>query len=461
MDLIIKGGTVVTAGSSFNADVGVQGGKVVQIGGQMSAPRVIDATGKLVVPGGVDAHVHLQPSTPPPPGSPPRSVDDFYAGSRGAVVGGVTTIGNMISPQPGETIGLLAMLDRAVADTRANSIVDFILHPVVVDPTPEIIAEIPKLAGAGYPSVKFFMVRPTFDGRLADYMKVLDVAGRNRIISLIHCEDAAINTFIQERLLAEGKSDIRYYPDSRPTYAEALATARAIAMARTTGAPVYIVHLSCAAALDVCRRARADGDRVYVEIRPIYLYLTRERFQEPQAAQYVGFPPLRERSDVDALWEGLRSGDIDTVCTDHAPWMLAQKLDPQLKIGTFRPGMANLETLMPMLYSEGVRKGRISVNRWVEIISTNAARLFGLFPQKGTIAVGSDADLVVWDPERKRTIRAKEMHTNSDFDVFEGWEVQGWPACTISRGEVVFEDGKITGAKGRGQLVKRAPFTIL
>ena len=461
MDLIIKNGTVVTTGDTFIADIGVVDGKVAQIGGTMSAPREIDASGKLVVPGGLDMHVHLQLSDPLPAGSPPRMSDDFYAGTAGAAAGGITTVGSMTSPQRDDDGGLLSMLDRAEADANANSLLDFTLHPVITDPSPETIAEIPKLVDSGYSSIKIFMVLNSFDDRQADYIKAFEAAGQYGILPMVHCEDAAINAFCEQHFLMEGKSDIRYYSDSRPTYAEAVATARAIALAKAAGTPIYLVHVSCAAALEEARRARVKGQRVYVETRPIYLYLTRELYEAPDGAKYAGWPPLREQSDVNTIWDGLRNSDVDTLCSDHAPWTLAEKLDPELKLGSFRPGMANLETLMPMLYSEGVAKGRISLSKWVELTSTNAAKLFGMFPQKGTIAVGSDADLVVWDPNLKRVIRHEDMHSKADYDVYEGHEVQGWPTHTISRGEVVYENGQITGARGRGRRVKRGPHTPL
>ena len=452
MDLIIKGGTVVTAGSSFSADIGIQDGKVAQIGGEMSGKSEIDANGKLVIPGGLDLHVHLTWHN-----TELRWVDDFYTGTAAAAAGGVTTIGSITFPGPGE--GLLKTLDRVEAEANANAIVDFTLHPVVIDPSPEDLAEIPKLAEAGYTSIKTFtQIGQIFE---PDHIKVFEIAGQNGILTMIHCEDPDINHFCEQRLVAEGKSDIRYYADSRPTYGEASATARAIAAARATGAPLYIVHLSSQAALEETRRARVAGQAVYVETRPIYLYLTRERFEEPEGAKYVGFPCLREQSDVDALWNGLRARDVDTYCSDHAPLDKAQSLDPTLKVGTFRGAMPGLETLMPLLYSEGVRKGRISLSQWVELTSTNAAKLFGMYPQKGTIGVGSDADLVVWDPNRRRTINVDEMQSASDFEVFEGWEIQGWPTHTISRGEVVFENDKVTGERGRGRRVIRGPHTPL
>lgn len=457
MDLIIKGGRVVTTGDTFVADIGIEGGKVAQIGGEMSASREIDASGKLVVPGGLDMHVHLQLSDPLPAGSPPRMSDDFYSGTAGAAVGGITTVGSMTSPQPEDNAGLLAMLERAETDALANSLIDFTLHPVITNPSPEIIAEIPKLLDSGYSSTKTFMVMHAFDERQADYIKAFEAAGQNGILPMLHCEDTVINNFHEQRFIMEGKSDIRYYADSRPTYAEAIATARGIALAKTAGVPVYLVHVSCAAALEEARRARVSGQRVYVETRPIYLYLTNEVYDASDGAKYVGWPPLRDQSDVDGMWDGLRNSDVDTLCSDHAPWTLSEKLDPELKVGSFRPGMANMETLMPMLYSEGVAKGRISLSKWVEVTSTNAAKLFGMFPQKGTIAVGSDADLAIWDPNLKRVIHDEEMHSNAGYDVYDGQEIQGWPTHTISRGEVIYENGEITGARGRGRRVMRGP----
>ena len=459
MDLVIRGGTVVTVGETYVADVGVEGERVAQIGGEMSAPREIDASGKLLVPGGVDMHVHLQLAEAVPEGAPPRMSDDFYWGTAGAAAGGITTVGSMTTRQQGARAGLLSMLEHAEADALQNSLIDFTLHPVIDDPSPEIVAEIPSLIDSGYSSTKTFMVMHSFDGRQDDYMKAFEAAGRNGILPMLHCEDANINHHCEQRFLSEGKSDIRYYADSRPTYAEAVATARGISLARAAGSPLYLVHVSCADALEEARRARVSGQRVYVETRPIYLYLTRELYEQPDGAKYVGWPPLRDHSDVNGIWDGLVNHDVDTLCSDHAPWTLSEKLDAGLEVGSFRPGMANLETLMPMLYDEGVAKGRISLSRWVELTSTNAARLFGMFPQKGTIAVGSDADLVVWDPDLTRVVRGEEMRSRAGYDVYEGQEVHGWPTHTISRGEIVFENGEITAERGRGKRVIRGPHT--
>jgi dihydropyrimidinase len=452
VDLVIKNGTVITSGSRFVGDVGIRDGKVAQLGGEITAGREIDASGKLVIPGGIDIHVHLERAEMLTGEGEPRMVDDVYTGTVGAAVGGVTTVGNMIHPEPGERLTPFQLLERAEPDALANSVIDFTQHPVITYPSAEVIEQIPDLVGAGYSSLKIF-TDLGFQKNVAEFARVLETAGRSGVLPMIHCEDWAIDTYLENRLNSEGKSDVTYYSASRPGYAEATATVRAMAASRAAGNPMYVVHLSSAAALEETRRARISGQPVYVETRPIYLYYTSAVHEESDGAKYTGWPPLREDADVDALWEGLNLSDIHTFASDHAPWTLDQKLDADLKVGTFRPGMANLETLMSMLYSEGVRKGRISMNRFVELTSTNPAKLFGMYPQKGTIAIGSDADILVWDPDLKRTIRGEEMTSNAGYDIYEGWEVLGWPVYTVSRGDVIVEKGEITGARGRGKRV--------
>jgi dihydropyrimidinase len=255
--------------------------------------------------------------------------------------------------------------------------------------------------------------------------------------------------------MAEGRGAIANYPLSRPIASEVSATARAVAFAEVTGAPSYIVHLSSAGALAEVRRGRERGVPLTVETRPLYLHLTEERFAEPDGAKYVGQPPLRTPTDVKAIWDGIANGEVNTVCTDHAPWLYADKVVPGMDVTNIRPGVADLDTLMPMLYSEGVVKGRISANRFVQVTSTNAAKLFGLFPRKGTIAVGSDADLVIWDPKLTKPIRAADFATACDYSPYEGWEITGWPSITVSRGEVIYQDGKVIGRRGRGQVPHR------
>ncbi len=456
-DLAIRGGTVVTADALYRADVAVVGETIVQIGGDVEASETIDASDKLVLTGAIDAHVHL--SSPPGEHTEPAWVDDFTSGSRGALAGGVTTVGNMTFLAPGETP--LQGLEREGAIVRQQAIADVLLHPVIAETTPATLDEIPALLEAGHNSIKFFMSSKVFDNQVRVYVEAVRRAGSADLITLIHCEDYAIMEDATAQLMAAGKSSLRYYPESRPVISEVVATQRAVAIAEATGAPVYIVHLSSKRALEVCADAQARGVPVYVETRPLYLHLTRERFEEADGAKYVGQPPLRDQEDVEALWTGIQQGVLHTVCTDHAPWSLAAKLDPQLSIANLRPGVENLQTMVPMLYSEGVRTGRISLRRLVEVTATNAAKLFGLFPRKGTIAVGSDADLVIFDPNQTRTVENSMLLSNVDYSVYEGWEVTGWPSVTIRRGEVVFQNGEVLGQPGSGQIVRRGPVELL
>jgi dihydropyrimidinase len=453
-DTVIRSGMLVTAGSRSVCDIGIQDGAIVQLGGEMQGRHEIDAHGRYVFPGGVDVHVHLSASREPGPGVE-LWVDDFYRGSRAAIAGGVTTIGNMTFQRPGET--LRDALARDLASAQRDAAVDYILHPILSDPSPASLAQIPELAAEGHTSLKIFLVMDNFDARVDDYLHAMQLAAGSGMLVLLHCEDGALIRCTCRELMAQGRGAPQHWPEARPDYTEGVATERAIAMGRATGARIYIVHLSSAVALERCRRARADGLSVYVETRPLYLYMTREVFERPDAAKYVGAPPLREAADLRAMWNGLHSGDIQTVCTDHAPWSLRQKLDPSLNITNVRQGVADLETLMPMLYSEGVRSGRISLNRFVELTSTNAARLFGLYPRKGTLSVGSDADLVIWDAEASRIIDGKVMQSQAGYSVYDGRVVTGWPLYTLSRGEVVLEGGEITAQRGRGRWLKREP----
>lgn len=453
LDLVVRNGLVVTGSGESVTDIGVRDGVIVQLGGSMTGAREIDAAGKLVLPGGVDMHVHLSPVEVGEETMP--WADDFVSGSRAAAAGGVTTIGNIGFGKPGER--LVDLVQRVGADGSRDSLVDFVVHPVLMEPDEGTAADIERLAELGHTSVKIFMSIGDFDVKLPAFVNALDSAGKHGLLSMVHCEDACVIEHATAGLLAEGHKELQYYPDSHPELSERMAVNRIVAIAEATGAPIYIVHLGSAAALTEARAARARGQRVYVETRPIYLYFTEERFAGEDGPLFVGNPPLRGAGDQAALWAGLAAGHVDTCCTDHAAWTLEDKLDPELTIATARPGMSELETLMPVLYSEGVRKGRLTLQRFVEVTSTNAAKLFGLFPQKGTIAVGSDADLVIWDPDAHRPIVGAEGMSRSGYSLYEGWDVVGAPAQTISRGEVVYSDGHVQGEPGRGRMLRRGP----
>jgi dihydropyrimidinase len=448
---IIRGGSIATLDGLHQADIRVCGEQIAEIGERL--PRQngdgdeIDARGLLVLPGGVDPHVHL--TTPPATPSSDRWVDDLSSGSRAALAGGVTTLGNMSLPLPGET--LLDTLRRERCLVEQQAIADVMIHPVLLPPVETAQKAFSALAAAGCATVKVFMCIPAFDEHAGDYFAALRAAGEAGLLTLIHAEDHAIIQDATRALLSEGRGALRYYAESRPVVAETAATRRALAMCEASGAPVYVLHLSSEQALQICQAARAKGLPVYVETRPLYLHFTRACYLDPQGPLFVGQPPLRDERDVGALWEGLGAGDIDVIATDHAPWTREQKMDRTLNVAKLRPGVNNLQFMLPLLYSEGVRKGRLSLERFVAVTSTNAARLFGIYPQKGAIAVGADADLVLWNPDETRRVRGDETFSRAGFSVYEGWTVTGWPKMTIRRGQVVYRDGQITARPGSGR----------
>jgi dihydropyrimidinase len=457
-DLVVRNGTIVTPGHREQADVGLSGGRIAQLGGTMTGQEEIDAAGLLVLPGGIDAHVHLVCAETAAalaaefPGEP-GWVDDFWSGSLAAIGGGITTVGNMTFAMPGES--MTAAIAREMAGARAEAAVDWFLHPVLTGLDQAERAEVASLAASGHTSVKVFLSDKDFAAGRPGLAEVVAAAGRAGSITLVHCEDAGMLERTGRELIDSGRGAIEFFPDARTVDAEVTAVDAAIGLAASTGSAVYIVHLSSAGALDRCRQARAAGLPVYVETRPLYLHLTRERFAEPDAAKYTGAPPLREQADRDALWRGLAAGDVDTLCSDHAPWTLEHKLDPALDVITARQGVADLETLMPMLFSEGVVTGRITLDQFVELTSARAARLFGLHPRKGTIEVGADADLALWDPAETRVIDGARMASRAGYSVYDGWSVTGWPRFVIRRGQPVLADGTCTAQRGQGQWVRR------
>ena len=443
-EIIIRNGTVVTSEGRYVADLRVRGETIVEIGLDLSASagaEEIDADGLLVIPGGIDPHVHLGGNR----------VDDYTSGSEAALAGGITTISNLASPGPDET--LAARVDREDELVSQQAIADVILHPNINNPEGRP-AQMASLPGVGQTSIKVFMNRSVFDENVGEYLATLDAAGDAGVMTMMHCEDGPILARAVEKLTAAGQTSLRYFPESRPVVGEVVATQRAVAMAEATGSPIYVVHLSSEGALRVAQDAQKRGLPVFVETRPIYLHLTRERFDGPDPGLYIGQPPLREKSDQDALWTGIANGSVHVIGTDHVAYTKEKKLAPQT-ISNHRAGLGNLQVIRPMLYSEGVVTGRISVERFVAVTSTNPAKLFGMYPRKGTIAIGSDADVVLWDPDETRTIRDGDMLSNTGYSTYAGWEVTGWPTMTVRRGEIVYRNGRITAEAGSGQLVHR------
>ena len=453
MDLVIRGGTVVTVGGRSDVDIGIEAGKILQLGGEMSAATEIDASGHTITPGGVDPHVHLTPPTRQADGW--KWSDDFESGTRAALAGGITCVGNISFPERDETMA--DAIQRDDAEANELSIADYFLHPVLSYPSENNLATIAPLHAQGHTSIKIFLSFAGFDRHVPEFLKAMRIVQSAGGIAMIHCEDAAIIDCCCTLLREAGTLEPSYYPESRPVHAETVSTHRAVGFSETTGCPSYIVHLASARALAACHDGRSRGVPVYVETRPMYLHLTRQRYAEQDGAKYAGAPPLRDQTDVDALWAALAFGNIDTLATDHAPWSLEDKLDPTLDATNLRQGVADLETSLPMLYSSGVLSGRISLEQFVAVTSTNPAKLFGLYPQKGTISVGSDADMVVWDDTETRIIDGATMHSRADYSPYDGFEVTGWPKFTIARGEVVAQGNVVIGQAGRGQLVRRGP----
>src|SRR5271156_2208341 len=453
LDLAIAGATAVTPSGVAPADVGVVAEKIASIappGALEPAHRTIDARGMLLIPGAVDPHTHLDAEM-----FSSHTIDDFESGTAAAAAGGVTTIVDYAFQAQGGS--LADAIEKWHAKARDRAIIDYRFHVALLDPTPEAIAEIPHVVDRGVSSIKIFMMQG-FEARARDYLRAFTVAGESGALLAIHAEDEHLIGFCTERLLAAGRAAVPLSPPSRPPLSEAAAVRRALAMTELSAAPAYFVHLSSREAVDEVRRARARGRVVLAETRPIYLYLTEERFLEPNGAKYVGYPPLRSAEHRDALWSALADGTIDVVATDHCSWTLERKVSAG-RFTRMVPGMSNLETLVPMLYSEGVAKGRITISRWVDLTATNSAKIFGMYPRKGAIVEGADADLVVFDPNRKVTINSAEMHSHADYDPFEGFEVTGWPAMTISRGVPIVTNRKVEAPAGRGDFVARARFS--
>jgi dihydropyrimidinase len=459
LDLAIRGGTVVTASDTFHCDVGIRGERIVVLGENLTASRTIDASGLLVLPGGIDSHVHIaQPSGPEV-----EMADDFASATASAAAGGNTMVLPFALQQRGRSLRTCVEEYRRKAENECY--IDTAFHLIVSDPTPEVLGqELPALLKDGYTSFKVFM---TYDDLvLSDrqLLDVFDVARQEGALVMVHAEGYDAIRYMTETLEREGKTAPYYHAVSRPEIVEREATHRAISHAELVDVPIMIVHVSGREAMEQIRWAQSRSLKVYAETCPQYITLTAEDLQglnmDMSGAKYVCSPPPRDVASQEAIWDGLRTGVFQTFSSDHCPFRYdspAGKLHPKGKT-SFRwvpNGIPGVETRLPILFSEGVVKGRISLNRFVELTSTNHARLYGLYPKKGSIGVGFDADIVLWDPDRRETIRQEILHHGADYTPWEGFKVTGWPVMTLLRGQVVAEKGKIGGEKGRGRVVDR------
>jgi len=458
-DLLVRGGTVVTADGTVRCDVGVRDGRIAALGDALGPARqTVDAAGRLVLPGGVDAHCHIDQVS----STGLHTADDFFTGGVSAACGGTTTIIPFAAQHRGQSLRQVVADYHARAEPRA--FIDYAFHLIVSDPSDDVLGvELPALIREGYASLKVYM---TYDAlRLTDrqVLDVLSVAKREGALTMFHAENHDAIAWITARLMADGCTSPKYHPVARPQAAEREATARACMLAELVDVPILIVHVSCGGALEEIRRARARGVTVYAETCPQYLVFTAADLDRPgfEGAKWMFSPPARDRDAQQALWAGLGDGAIDIFSSDHAPYRFddpeGKKAHSERAPFTKVPnGVPSLELRMPLLFSEGVRTGRIGLERFVDLTAANPARLYGLYPRKGCIQVGSDADLAVWDPEREVAVTQGVLHDRMDYTPFEGMVVRGWPVVTISRGAVIWMGGEVRGEAGRGRFVHRA-----
>jgi dihydropyrimidinase len=454
-DTVITNGTVVTATDTYQSDVAIEAGRVVALGASLpreNAKRLVDATGKYVFPGGIDVHTHLDM-----PFGGTTSADDFETGTRAAAFGGTTTLIDFAIQYKGQS--LRTAFDAWMQKASARAVADYGFHCIITDLPDAQLAEMSQLVREGITSFKLFMAYPgVFMLDDASIFKAMRTSAKAGAMVCMHAENGGAIDVIVRQALAEGKTGPKYHALTRPTTAEAEATSRAIALAEMADAPVYIVHLSCNDALEKVREARDRGLPVYAETCPQYLYLSLENMDAPgfEGAKYVFTPPLREKWHQEKLWAGLKHDHLQVVSTDHCPF--CYKEQKELGIGDFTKipnGGPGIEHRLSLLYSGGVAQGRFNVNRFVELVATTPAKLFGLYPRKGTIAVGSDADLVIFDAKRESTISAKTHHMRVDYSMFEGIRVTGMPEVVFSRGRVLVEGEKFLGRPGQGEFIKR------
>ena len=457
-DTIIKSGSVVTATDTYAADLAISGGKVVAIGSDLAsqnAAKILDASGKLVMPGGIDVHTHLDM-----PFGGTTSADDFETGTRAAAFGGTTTLIDFAIQYKGQP--LRQAFDTWMSKASGKAVCDYAFHCIVTDISGGQLSEMNDLVKEGVTTFKLFMAYPGVfmldDGSI---FRALQRTASNGGLVCMHAENGSAIDVIVQQALAEGKKAPKYHALTRPTTAEAEATSRAIALAEMAGAPIYIVHLSCNDALEKVREACDRGLPVYAETCPQYLYLSLENMEAPgfEGAKYVFTPPLREKWHQEKLWNGLKQDHLQVVSTDHCPFCFKEQKelgrDDFTKIPNGGPGV---EHRMSLIYSGGVASGRFSANRFVELVSTTPAKLFGLYPRKGTIAVGSDADLVIFDPHRTHTISAATHHMRVDYSMFEGIKVTGMADVVLSRGRVVVDGDKFLGRAGQGEFLRRSTY---
>ena len=460
LDLIIEHGTIVTPSELHQADIGIAGETIIRIerGFGEAARRklpnieIYDARGKYIFPGAIDVHTHFEMPLPTT-----RVCDDFASGTVAAACGGMTSIIDFANQVKGES--LAKTFDDWQERAHGKAVVDYGFHMTITDARPEVLDEIPRIRDQGISTLKVLMAyKGTIMQDDASIYRILRRAAQEELLVLVHCENGDVIDARQKEFVAEGRLSPVWHPRSRPPILEGEATGRIIDIATMVGAPIYVVHLTCRDALERVQAARIRGLPVFAETCPQYLVLDESMIDAPdfEGAKFICSPPLRHQSHQQSLWIGLGSGILSVVGSDHAPFNFkGQKELGRENFLLIPNGLPSSETIIPILYSEGVRKGRISIHQMAALTSTNPAMLFGLFPKKGSVAVGSDADLLILDPEKKMVLGRETLHHRVDYSPFEGIEVQGVPVTTLSRGTFLYRDGEVTAPAGHGRFLVR------
>jgi dihydropyrimidinase len=453
MDLLVRNARIVTASDIFESDIGIENGRIVSLSRSLKAngARSYDARGKIVIPGAIDAHTHMEF-----PFMGTTSADDFYNGTLAAACGGTTTIIDFVLPRPGQTI-LDALTEyRAKADPKVA--IDYGLHMIFKGQNLGDIEQIPKVVEQGVPSFKLFMTYRK-EGLMLDDIgcyKVMKKVGDAGGLIAVHAENNGIIENLIETNLSAGRTEAKYHALSKPAIAEAEAVSRAARLAQSANVPLYIVHLSSKIGKEAVDSARSNGARIFAETCPHYLVLTEDVYERSDGGNYVMSPALKAKEDGAALWEGLLpGGSIETVGSDHCPFTSEQKNLGKQDFTKIPNGVPGTETIVPILYSEGVRKKRISIFDLVRVTSYAPAVHFGMYPQKGSIMIGSEADLVVIDSEKKVKMSRDVLHTKIDYSIYDHITTEGYPVLTVSRGEVVMENGEFVGKRGKGKFIPR------
>jgi dihydropyrimidinase len=463
-DVIIKGGTVVNAADTTRADVGIKDGRITALAEDLkgSAGRVIDATGRMVMPGGVDSHCHIDQ----PASGGGKNAESWESGTRSAACGGTTTVIAFSSQEKGESV--LPQLE-IYHEKAKQACIDYSFHLIISDPSDKVVNdELPGLIESGHRSLKLFMTYPKNRVDDREILRIFEVARRHQALVCVHAENHDAIMYMTEKLIDAGMASTKYHAWCKPPMVEREACQRIIMLAELMDLPIQIFHVTCEEAAEEIRRAQHRGVKVFAETCPQYFVLTEDDLDADQreGAKYLCSPAPRTLSDQESLWRHINSGTIGNITSDHAPYNI-HAVDGKFWAGDNAPfnqianGVPGLETRMPIAFSEGVVKGRIDPQQFVALTSTNAAKLFGIYPRKGTISIGADADICIWDAERKVTITQEMLHHDTDYTPYEGLEVTGWPAVTLTRGKVVWEDGQEMCEAGWGEFLAREPYDYI